>query len=259
MLIFDAHTVLVVVCLALAGGLIGLDKTAVGQFMISQPIVAAPLTGWLLGDAAAGLVVGVVLELIWLLDVPVGTFVPADSTVASIVAVGSAVLGSPGGVHLPVAGFSIFLTVVLAPVTMTADRVVRQYNSRLADALPDGAGAGLGAGLGRAQLRGACLFFLKFFSLILIFVPLGIIAVRVFLVMPAQFHRAMAFYLKLLPLLGAALVARRLTLKTFDFFLAGGFLIAAGSERIFHAPAVAVIALAAACAWFGVNYHERRA
>ena len=66
--------------------------------MISQPIVAGPLAGWLLGDIAAGMVIGGVLELIWVLDMPVGTFVPADATVGTMAATAIAVLGGrPSG------------------------------------------------------------------------------------------------------------------------------------------------------------------
>ena len=92
--VFDTHMVLAILFIAIVGGLIGLDRTAVGQFMVSQPIVAAPFTGWLLGDPAAGLVIGAALELIWVLDVPVGTFVPADSTISAVFATAVAALGS---------------------------------------------------------------------------------------------------------------------------------------------------------------------
>ena len=93
---FDAHMILAIVGIALIGGLIGLDRTAVGQFMISQPIVAAPLTGWMLGDPIAGIIIGVVLELIWVLDMPIGAFVPADATISAVSATAIAALGSTG-------------------------------------------------------------------------------------------------------------------------------------------------------------------
>ena len=92
--IFDLHAVAIIFGVALVGGILGLDRTAAGQFMISQPIVAGPLTGWILGDMAAGLVIGAILELIWVLDMPVGAFVPADSTIGAVSATALTVLGS---------------------------------------------------------------------------------------------------------------------------------------------------------------------
>ena len=104
MQMFDPHTVLAVLGIAIAGGIIGLDRTAAGQFMISQPIVAGPLTGWLLGDPTAGIVIGASMELVWLLDMPIGTFVPADATIGTISAAAAAALGSPAGASLPDSG-----------------------------------------------------------------------------------------------------------------------------------------------------------
>ena len=60
--IFDLHTLGVIASVAFAGGVIGLDRTAAGQFMISQPIVAGPFIGWLLGDTTVGLVIGACLN-----------------------------------------------------------------------------------------------------------------------------------------------------------------------------------------------------
>lgn len=255
--IFDNHMVLAVLGAAFASGLIGLDRTAAGQFMVSQPIVAAPLMGWLLGDAQAGLVIGVVLELIWVLDLPVGTFVPADSTVAAMVATAAAVLGSPGAVSGPAIGFSLLLTTGLAPITIMTDRVIRKYNARLGDRLSPEAGADLGSRLARAHLSGLMVFFLKFFLLSIIFVPLGSAAVRMFMHAPELYHRAMAHYLTLLPLLGVALMARKLTVRNLDKFLLAGVAIAVAAGALRVAPFM-VVAVTLCAGWLGDRYREQR-
>ena len=80
---------------ALIGGIVDLDSTAVVQCMISQPIVAAPLTGLILGsmlgDYAAGLqlglMVGVILQLVWIEQLPLGMNVPPDAALASVLSV----------------------------------------------------------------------------------------------------------------------------------------------------------------------------
>lgn len=58
--------------LALLGGLLGLDVVAFPQAMISRPLVAATLTGALIGQPARGLIVGATLELIALETLPFG-------------------------------------------------------------------------------------------------------------------------------------------------------------------------------------------
>jgi len=81
--------------IALIGGIVDLDSTATWQFMISQPIVAAPLTGLFLGslygEAAAGLklglMIGTILQLLWIEQLPLGMNVPPDAALASVLSV----------------------------------------------------------------------------------------------------------------------------------------------------------------------------
>jgi mannose/fructose/N-acetylgalactosamine-specific phosphotransferase system component IIC len=255
---FDSQMILTIVGIALVGGLIGLDRTAVGQFMISQPIVVGPLTGWMLGDLGAGFVMGAVLELIWVLDMPVGTFVPADATISTVSATAIAALGNPGGASLPVIGFSILLTTAMVPATMKADSIIRHWNSRLADALVAGPGPDPGSALVRAHLSGLPVFFLKSFILCLVFLPAGIAAVSAFNHMPERVHQAMSLFVKLLPLVGAALVVRKLSMRTADLFFLSGFMIAALAGLLFHAPALIIILLTVTGGWLGARYRERR-
>ena len=56
--------------IALLGGLLGLDVVSFPQAMISRPLVAATIAGWLIGDSATGLLVGAALELIALDTLP---------------------------------------------------------------------------------------------------------------------------------------------------------------------------------------------
>lgn len=54
------------------GGWVAADSTSVGQFMVSRPFVAAALAGWIAGDPAGGMVIGVILEAFHLVVLPVG-------------------------------------------------------------------------------------------------------------------------------------------------------------------------------------------
>jgi PTS system mannose-specific IIC component len=122
----------------------GLDRTAFLQLMISRPIVAAPLTGWLLGDAQAGLLVGSMVELLWLGRLPVGAAIPPDDTQ---VAIGSTVLAITMGSRLDLSGpaFIILCTLVAMPLGKMGqlfERWARDWNGRLLqkaqDALEEG-------------------------------------------------------------------------------------------------------------------------
>lgn len=258
MAIFDAKTLWDIVLVALAGGVIGLDRTAAGQFLISQPIVAGPLTGWMLGDTTAGLIIGVVLELIWVMDIPIGTFVPADSTITTIWATAVAVLGSAGKAPLPVIGFCILLTVALVPITMRVDSFIRKWNSRLAAAAEPTPGEHAGRRLARAHLSGLVVFFLKSFILYIVFLPAGLLAVRLLSGLPVRFQSAMELFVKLLPLLGAASVMRKLSIRTADRFFIVGFVTAAVLGLALRANFLLVMAVVATTTLVGVKYHEGR-
>jgi len=58
--------------IALLGALLGLDVVSFPQAMVSRPIVAATLAGAFIGHPEAGLLIGVVLELIALDTLPFG-------------------------------------------------------------------------------------------------------------------------------------------------------------------------------------------
>jgi len=252
---FDTHLLFAILGIAAVGGLIGLDRTAVGQFMISQPIVAGPLVGWILGDLTAGVIIGAVLELIWVVDMPVGTFVPANSTVSAVSATAIAALGSHGDATLPVIGFSLLLTTGMAPVTMMIDTAVRKTNSRLAFVVSVVSSAPSGRTLARAQFIGLVMFYLKTFVQYLVFLPAGIVAVALFNRLPEQAHRAMSLFVQLLPFLGVALIARRLSIKNVDLYLIAGFMIALATVRIFPTPALVIVLLTITGGWLGTRYN----
>ena len=58
--------------IALLGALLGLDVVSFPQVMVSRPIVAATVAGAFIGHPPAGLLMGVVLEMIALDTLPFG-------------------------------------------------------------------------------------------------------------------------------------------------------------------------------------------
>ena len=71
---------------AAISGLIFLDSAAVAQIMISQPIVCAPLIGWIIGDWHSGLFIGTLLALFWIGKLPIGSHVPPEAPISAITA-----------------------------------------------------------------------------------------------------------------------------------------------------------------------------
>jgi mannose/fructose/N-acetylgalactosamine-specific phosphotransferase system component IIC len=70
------------------GGLVTVDGTSLGQFMLSRPVVAATLAGWVGGAPAEGALLGLVLEAIHLTVLPVGAARYPEGGPAAVAAAG---------------------------------------------------------------------------------------------------------------------------------------------------------------------------
>jgi len=197
--------------IALAGGVIGLDRLAFGQFMISQPIVAAPLVGWLLGDLHTGMQVGVVLELFWFRDLPVGGHVPKDATLSAILTTGISLLGGASGPGVDAAWMAwVFLWVwfLLYPVGFL-DTWLRRKNAGLIR-MAEGASS-LRHGASRATWTGMGIFFLYYFLLTLLITGLSLpFLQKGYAALPETLLGGMRFFFFLLPGIGiGSLMARK--------------------------------------------------
>ncbi len=73
--------------IALFGAVTAWDTTSAGQFMISQPIVSTTLAGLFLGHPETGLLIGCIMQLIWLKLVPAGGSVHLNGNLGSLTAV----------------------------------------------------------------------------------------------------------------------------------------------------------------------------
>jgi len=69
----------------LIGGIVGLDTTAAWQMLFSHPLISCPSVGWLFGDLQTGLFMGLILELLWLKDLPVGGARFPEGNIGSLV------------------------------------------------------------------------------------------------------------------------------------------------------------------------------
>lgn len=94
--------------LVLIGGLVAVDGTGCGQFMIARPFVAATLGGLIVGDPAAGAAIGLVLEAFHLTVLPVGASSYPDGGTPAL-AVGALFGSGTGGVPAIITSVVFFL------------------------------------------------------------------------------------------------------------------------------------------------------
>jgi len=67
-------------------GIVSIDTASAWQVMISQPVVSCPIIGLIFGDAELGLLMGILLELPWLINIPLGGVHGSEGNLGAIVA-----------------------------------------------------------------------------------------------------------------------------------------------------------------------------
>jgi mannose/fructose/N-acetylgalactosamine-specific phosphotransferase system component IIC len=145
--------------LTLVGGLLALDGTSLGQFMVSRPIVAGVLAGWILGDPMLGLLVGGTLELYFIPVFPVGGADFPEGGPTTLVGVTAATL-LPGVEGL---AFGVMMGLLWSRLAGLSIHLLRRANAHLVpdpsrgQVTPKGIFWGHLAAIGLDFLRGALL------------------------------------------------------------------------------------------------------
>lgn len=104
---------------------VGLDLSSWPQMMLSRPLVAGSVAGLILGDPAAGLTVGAILELFALDVLPIGASRYPDFGVATV---GGVVLAA-GGPLAQTTGAGVGLGLALALASLPLIEWVRRANA----------------------------------------------------------------------------------------------------------------------------------
>ncbi len=138
--------------LVLLGALLALDVVSFPQAMISRPLVAATIGGLVVGNAAAGLIIGAVLELIAMETLPVGASRYPEWGSASVVAgavFASLSISPPGALAV-----SVFAGVATAWVGGGTMYLLRRINGAVARRLLERGGPVTADMVMRLQLLG---------------------------------------------------------------------------------------------------------
>lgn len=132
------------------GTLVALDLVSVPQAMLSRPIVAGTVAGWLAGDLEAGMRVGVLLELFALDVLPIGAVRYPDYGPATVIGAALAA-GTPWELTL---GLSTGLALVVAVLGGWTLQMVRRLNARAIQRRAAALAAGESRAIRRLQYGG---------------------------------------------------------------------------------------------------------
>lgn len=132
------------------GTLVGVDLASWPQLMLSRPIVAGGVTGLLLGDPAAGLAAGAVLELFALDVLPIGASRYPDFGAGSV---GAAAVASGAALQARL-GLAVTVGLVVALGARQGTEWVRRANANAARRAEERLAAGDAAEIERLQIGG---------------------------------------------------------------------------------------------------------
>lgn len=187
---------------SIVGGILTLDSTVFGQFMISRPIVAGPVIGWLCGDVKTGIIVGAMIELLWIGVVPVGVGVPPDSAIVCIVASAIAANKEPSA-----AAIAVILSVPLGIIFKRLDIAHRKWNRVFLPVVENGIKNGRYYILTFVIWSGVFLSYLK--SFLFLFICLFLFNIILFHILPfvisvPELVKGLQVFMFALPVLGLA-------------------------------------------------------
>jgi mannose PTS system EIIC component len=149
---------------SIVGGLLHLDRTAAFQFLVSRPLVSSTVTGLILGGVETGLLIGIILELLWLGTQPFGTALPPDDTVVAIAAPAAGILAGRllGSMDVSLLGLSVLVSLPLSEGGRLVDVGARKINVIFLDRARTAAKNGDIGGVERQSIAGLASFFLAF-------------------------------------------------------------------------------------------------
>jgi PTS system mannose-specific IIC component len=145
--------------IAMLGAVLGLDVVSFPQAMVSRPIVAATLAGAFIGHPEAGLLIGVVLELIALDTLPFGASRYPEWGSAGVVG-GALFAAQPPGMPgaLPASLLAALLTASISGWSMV---VLRRFIARRLERTRDSIEAGSRGALLSLHLSGMTMDLLR--------------------------------------------------------------------------------------------------
>ena len=78
--------------ISIIGGILNLDSRVVGQMMLYRPFVAGTIVGLILGEIQTGILVGALVELMWIGGISMGVVIPWNTGAIGILSAGLVIL-----------------------------------------------------------------------------------------------------------------------------------------------------------------------
>lgn len=225
-----------IILISVGGSLLCLDRIFI-QAMVSRPVVIAPIIGLYFNNLYAGLIIGALIELIWIDRLQIGTYIPPNDSIAAVLATSIAVVAgsSLGKVSPELIALSVLLAIPCGLIAKQIDVMVVKYNSVLSDKALEDAQQGNVKAIERKNYMGLIRVFL-FYAFFLLAAQIVLVPSVIWLY--PKFNQtlltALSFTYYFLPLLGIAVAINMLKLRNAIPVVCAIFLVGAILMEFFH-------------------------
>lgn len=195
--------------LSLLGGVLSLDRTAAFQFMVSRPMVVSTIIGLLFKDLTTGLLIGVLIELLWMGELPIGASLPPDETAFAIMVSGVTFIGERfvGGISRGYVVGVILLSLPVAWFFRKIDERIRIFNSKISRDAIQRLSEGKEDDVDRAVLKGLLSFFIPNLLFLWFFMVLGLyMMIRIYPLLSDRMIDMLGEFFYIFPIIGIASV-----------------------------------------------------
>lgn len=234
--IIGVHLLTKIILISFCGSLLCLDRVFI-QAMISRPVVIAPLIGLFFNNLYAGLIIGAIVELIWIDRLPLGTYIPPNDSIAAVMATSIAVIAGPrlGSTSTQLIALAVLLAIPCGALAKQMDVMIIHSNDSLSDKALEDAKDNNIAAIEKKNYLGLIRVFLSYavflFVAQMVFVPL---VVWIYPKFNQTMLTALSFTYYFLPLLGIAVAINMLKLRNAIPVVCAVFLVVAILLEFFH-------------------------
>jgi len=161
--------------IGLVGAFLTLDTTTLVQSFVSQPVIACTMIGWLGNDIGVGIEIGMIMQFLWITNIPVGAaIIPGGNGAAMIAAALTIHLNRlyPEQYNL-ILILVIFYAILLSYVGAKLRSWHRNSNVFILEHIMKGVEKGDFDVLGKSILFSVVLNYLRFFIIIFVGLILG--------------------------------------------------------------------------------------
>jgi mannose/fructose/N-acetylgalactosamine-specific phosphotransferase system component IIC len=188
--------------------LLSLDRTLIGQWMLSRPVVLGPVLGWILGDTVTGWWIGLMFELFSFDAEPVGGKIPLNGSLG----VSAALLAALGPWRAPI-GAAFPLGLALGAAHRFAEERLRRRRGAWTPVFASALREGRGVPWKRAIASSLAEDFAATAALLALAAALAPALVLLWARLPVVATRAMEDAVAFVPLIGIAVLIKRLARK----------------------------------------------